>query len=128
MTPGEQAHSLRVWRWLQAQGHHQPELQQAALLHDVGKSVAPLNIVERVLIVLGFRFFHRLASQWSRSQTASGWRKPFVVAARHPAWGADLAAKAGAAPTVVHLIRRHQSPCPPDDHLLHHLQLADEQS
>jgi hypothetical protein len=31
-----------------------------------------------------------------------------VVAARHPEWGAQLAAQAGAAPTVVELIHRHQ--------------------
>jgi hypothetical protein len=38
----------------------------------------------------------------------SGWRRAFVVAVQHPQWGADLAAKAGASPLAVALIRRHQ--------------------
>lgn len=131
MTVGEQAHSLNVLRALQAQGHTAPELLQAALLHDVGKCLAPLTLVDRVVIVLGQRLFKRRVAHWSAG-APRGWRKPFVVAAQHPAWGADLAAQAGATPTVVALIRHHatpmQQPQTPAEHWLAALQQADDTS
>jgi hypothetical protein len=132
MSPGEQAHSLAVLQRAQQQiPPAPPELLQAALLHDVGKSVAPLTIIDRVLIVLGYSLFPKRASQWGTGEPR-GWRKPFVVAQQHPAWGADLAERAGAAPLVVNLIRRHQEGRPAshtvEDELLVRLQFADNES
>lgn len=132
MPPAEQAHALNVLRRVQQQGESPPELQCAALLHDVGKSRQPLQVWERALIVLARKTLPGKATQWGRGP-ASGWRRAFVVAAQHPAWGAELAAQAGAAPLTVRLIRRHQeervhSPGSLEDRLLRQLQTADDLS
>ncbi len=133
MTRAEQAHSLHVLRALarpDAGWPQPPELFQAALLHDVGKTCAPLSLPGRAAVVLARRALPGLAQRWEQAR-ASGWRRPFVTAARHAEWGADLAARAGAAPLVVALIRRHQAPAPrppgtAEDELLYALQLADD--
>ena len=59
--------------------------------------------------------------------------RPFVVAERHPDWGAEMAAQAGASALVVELIRRHQEtpdprPVNQADRLLQQLQVADDLS
>ncbi|MBN2470157.1 MAG: hypothetical protein JXN59_05470, partial [Anaerolineae bacterium] len=48
----EQLHSLRVLGAVQAAGESNPALLVAALLHDVGKTVGPFTLPERVLVVL----------------------------------------------------------------------------
>ena len=130
-SPGEQKHSLKVMRWLAKQAPPQGELLQAALLHDVGKSLAPINLVERVEAVVVRWLVPGLYARWAKAE-ARGWRKPFVTAVNHPAWGAHLAAQAGAAPLVVNLIRRHQEdpegpPSTEEDRLLAWLQEAEKQ-
>src|SRR5262245_51329405 len=132
MSAGEQRHSLYVLQRVRAEcPSAPPELLQAALLHDVGKTVAPLNIVERVLVVVGQRLSSGAAYRWGQGQP-QGWRKAFVVARQHARWGADLAAQAGASSLVSNLINRHQSPITqstrPEDELLKHLQSADDAS
>jgi putative nucleotidyltransferase with HDIG domain len=127
MTPGEQAHSLQVYASLLEQGHSQRELLQAALLHDIGKTRAPLNLAERSLAVLAGRLLPGAAARWGRG-APRGWRRPFVTAAQHPAWGAEMCAQAGAPAQTVSLVRRHQSPASgasPEDALLRALQAAD---
>jgi hypothetical protein len=128
MTLGEQMHSLKVMRWLAAHGFTQPELLQAALLHDVGKSEAPINLAERVEAVLVRWLLPHHYYRWAQAEPR-GWRKPFVTSTQHPAWGADLAAQAGAAPLVVNLIRRHQdqecAPVTEEDWLCAHLHQAE---
>jgi hypothetical protein len=130
--PSEQAHAVRVLRAVSEGGHPyagQIELKQAALLHDIGKTVAPLNVAERTAAVLAGRFFPRQASAWARGKPR-GWRKALAVAAQHPAWGADLCAQAGAPPLTVALVRRHQipilHPLTREDELLGVLQAADD--
>lgn len=127
MTPAEQAHALSVFQRLQQAGYDQPDLLAAALLHDVGKSLSPLSVWDRVLIVLTKRFFPRQVQRWSE-QSSHPLCRPFVVAARHPAWGADLAAAAGASPRTCDLIRSHQDNSILDDPLLAALQQADNES
>lgn len=107
MQPGEQAHSLAVFRRLLDQGETDRDLLAAALLHDVGKSRCRLYLWERVFIVLA----HRIAPHWAWRRDQSAPRGPLrslVVAARHPEWGAQMAQAAGASPCTVELIRRHQ--------------------
>jgi hypothetical protein len=132
LSPGEQAHGLRVLRTVSAGAHPyaaQPELLQAALLHDLGKTVAPLNVFERTWAVLARWLLPAAAARWGRGP-ARGWRRAFVAAACHPGWGAELAAQAGAAPLVAALIRRHQTPLAaartPEDEMLAVLQAADD--
>jgi putative nucleotidyltransferase with HDIG domain len=111
MQSSEQAHSLWIFRQLRQQLSGvdldaQHDLLVAALLHDVGKSRHPLQLWERVVIVLGKALFPNLVQQWG-TQPPDGWKRPFVIAAQHPAWGAEIAAQAGASPLVVALVRRH---------------------
>ena len=133
LQPSEQIHALRVLESIYQQGETDPELHTAALLHDIGKARAPLRIWERVLIVLCKRLCQERVKIWGGGQ-AKGWRRPFVISEQHPIWGCEMAAKAGASPLVVSLIRRHQSPVEPEhispheDRLLEILQDADHQN
>jgi putative nucleotidyltransferase with HDIG domain len=133
LQPSEQIHALRVLQTIQAQGENDPNLQTAALLHDVGKARAPLKIWERVVIVLGKGLFPKWYKIWGEGQP-QGWKRPFVVAEQHAAWGAEMASKVGTSPLAVSLIRRHQSPDnsptsdPYENHLLKILQAADHQN
>ena len=127
MQASEQAHAWQVLRHLEAAGQTDADLLAAALLHDVGKIQSPLSIFDRVTIVLGNRFLPRLARRWGQG-TARGLRRPFVVAACHADWGAELAARAGASPRTCELIRRHQNAPGSQDMLLSALQAADDES
>jgi len=109
LQPGEQVHSLSVMNKIIDQGYSAQELLQAALLHDVGKSRSPLNVWNRTWIVLARNFFPDRLQSWGQGEL-TGWRRTFVVAEQHPAWGAEMAANAGADQKVVALIRQHQQP------------------
>jgi predicted HD phosphohydrolase len=130
MQPSEQWHAYLVMQRLKDEGQDHPALFTAALLHDVGKILYPLSLLERAMIVLGKWFFPRLLSRWGEGARRD-FRRPFVVAERHADWGADLAARAGASEMIVNLIRRHQDvllekPHSLEDRLLHALQSADD--
>jgi hypothetical protein len=132
MQSSEQSHAYRVLQRLEAVGQTDPDLLKAALLHDVGKILHPLSIFDRIIIVLGKRFFSRAARRWSEG-SARGLRLPFVVSERHPEWGADLVAQTGASPRTVELVRRHQAQPLPEpaskfERLLSALQAADDES
>ncbi len=125
-------HSYRVMGTLQDAGHNQPDLLAAALLHDVGKTLAPLSVWERSLIVVAQWLWPDKTAVWGQG-APSGWKRPFVVKAQHPEWGAQMAAAAGSTPLTVELIRRHQDETPATavteaDHLLRLLQWADDQN
>lgn len=133
LQPSEQIHALRVLQTIQAQGETDPDLQVAALLHDIGKARAPLKLWERVVIVLGKACFPHRVQSWGGGQP-QGWKRPFVIAEQHPAWGGEIASEAGTSPLAVSLIRRHQSSEPrspvtqKEDQLLSILQAADHQN
>jgi hypothetical protein len=137
MQPGEQAHSLEVLQKLQEQGETDPDLQTAALLHDVGKSRFPLQVWERVWIVLAQKLLPGRFRAWGAAQGGleqrPWWERASAVAAQHPAWGAELAQAAGCSARAVSLIRRHQDYGPLDpqkeeDRLLARLQALDDRS
>ncbi len=130
MHPSEQAHAFQVLERLKAAGESDPDLLTAALLHDVGKILSPLSTLDRVLIVLARHFVPDLARRWGEG-VPRGFRRPFVVAKQHPAWGAELAAQAGATSRTVSLISSHQAdtkgkPDPQVESLLAALQAADD--
>jgi len=107
LRPSDQFHSYGVRRMLIERGYKNPDLLFAALLHDVGKAQMPLMIWERVLIVLGFKFFRDHAIQMGRRQPTP-FTRSFVVAVQHAAWGASMVNAAGGSPVLVELIKRHQ--------------------
>lgn len=112
MQPGEIAHSLQIWQGLVDFGDCPPDVQVAALLHDVGKTRSPLSVWDRTIIVLARTLLPKQASRWgkdARDGWQTGWRRPFVVAENHPEWGAQMAEGAGASPLTVMLIRQHQA-------------------
>lgn len=107
MLPFEQAHALRVFEGIRGEGYTHPDLLAAALLHDVGKACYPLRPWQRAVAVL-LKKFAPGTYQRIGEMTLSSWRAAIVVAAQHPRWGAEMAAKAGAAPITQELILHHQ--------------------
>lgn len=125
MPPNDQRHAIAVVDTLRQAGYNHPALMQAALLHDVGKSLSQ-PIIHRVLIVL-LEAFWPGALRWLSGESANGrmvnsgspvgyslintiswWRRPFVVHAQHPLLGAAWAEEAGCDPLTVSLILKHQ--------------------
>jgi hypothetical protein len=107
MSDPDQSHSVRVFQTLVDQGEEDEDLLRAALLHDVGKSLAPLRPWQKALVVLTNRILPNQVLKWGQD-TLDGWRKPFVVALQHPEWGAALVQQEGGSETLVTLIRYHQ--------------------
>lgn len=130
MLTNDQRHAVAVARSIWQAGHRRPALLQAALLHDVAKSLGQ-PLIHRVLIVLLEKFWpaglQRLSVAGERlgpnhqpgllvDQQAApvqiskvpAWRRPFVIHANHPLIGAAWAREAGCQPQVVELILRHQ--------------------
>ncbi len=130
-TLSDQWHSYRVATMLQEAGHTHHDLLVAALLHDIGKTKAPLSVFERSWIVLVQWFLPNRVEQWGGGEPV-GWKRPFVVKMQHPEWSAQMAVQAGSTPLAVSLIRRHQDPLSEinseEDHLLQLLQWADDQN
>jgi hypothetical protein len=122
MPPNDQRHAIAVAHNLQQAGYQQVALMQAALLHDVGKSIGQ-PLIHRVLIVL-LEAFWPAALAWLSNkptsqefnpqssilnlQSSNWWRRPFVVHAYHPMIGAVWAQEAGCDPLAVTLILKHQ--------------------
>jgi hypothetical protein len=116
MQPSEQYHAWRVWQTIQTETPPAPSvLATACLLHDVGKCLAPLDLWERIWVVLGAHFLPRSVARWGQTELAQAtwWQRAFVAAVQHPQWGADLAHAAGAPLATVWLILNHQQISPP---------------
>ena len=127
MTVSDQRHCLDMFYSLRERLGADGPLLQAALLHDSGKSAAPVRLWHRVVYVLLGRL-----SEPARSKLCAhggrGWRAPFFVLAHHTDLGADLALKAGCSAEVVALIRSHQRPISPVMPLPSHRRLLALQS
>jgi len=133
MAIAEQRHSLAVLHTLQADGHSEQALLQAALLHDMGKAGAQVQLGHRVVTVLMRSLALALLTRLARNEPGS-WRYPFFVQLHHAERGADLAAGAGTHALAVALIRWHHTAPnkseldPQGQELLAWLQAADEQN
>jgi hypothetical protein len=129
MARADQLHGIAAAHALEEAGFSEPALLGAALLHDVGKTVAPPGILARVVTVLGERAAPVLARRWAcwaeGDAIPRGLRRGFVVRRHHPAWGAALVDAAGAPERMTMWIRRHHDP-PEGDTYLAALQRADE--
>jgi putative nucleotidyltransferase with HDIG domain len=106
MSSMDQHHCLAVFRTLREAGETDTSLLQAALLHDMGKTMGPVRIWHRVIAVLVKAVIPRI---WERVDGEPGtWRYPFYVHRQHALLGAEMARQAGCSPEVVWLITRHE--------------------
>ncbi len=103
MTRRDQRHCLDVYRRLRPQGHDDPDLLAAALLHDVGKGRIALwqRVVYVLLEVRAPGLLRRLAVPGE----GTGWRQTLYRCRHHPELGAKLAREVGSSDQVVALIR-----------------------
>jgi len=125
----DRRHGLAVMQTLQAEGHTDPALMAAALLHDAGKSAVVggrLTLWHRALVVLMNALSPNLVGQIGQDQPGS-WRWPFFVQMHHAEIGAELAQYAGCSGCTAELIRSHEAPRgQTDGALLAALQRADD--
>lgn len=130
MTVGDQRHSLDLFYGLRARKGNDEALLQAALLHDVGKSLARIHLWHRVVYVLLGRLSGSLRARLG-ARPDRDWRYPYHVLVHHTELGAELARRAGCSDDVVALIRNHQQPVsaqipPAAQRRLRALQAADD--
>ncbi|HUP83690.1 MAG TPA: hypothetical protein VM284_05835 [Candidatus Limnocylindria bacterium] len=109
MHPADQRHGLDVVAALRAEGHVQPELLLAGLLHDSGKGRA-LHVWHRVSWSLGERYGPRVERLLERLPT---FHKAFGTMRDHAARSAELAAAAGCSAATADLIRNQAEPTDP---------------
>lgn len=108
MPRGDQAHALAVLRALRREGCAPPEVEQAALLHDVGKSRRGLTLIHRILIVLLEEVAKESLNRLAASDPSS-WRYPFHAHLHHGEMGAQQCETVGCSPLTVALVRYHDS-------------------
>jgi hypothetical protein len=107
MSGPDRRHSVTVARRVERSLGHEAsrEILAAALLHDVGKSVAGLRTYGRVIATVSAAVVgHHMAYQWSESK---GFVRRVGLYLRHPELGGDLLALAGSHPFTVAWTREH---------------------
>ena len=107
MSPIDQRHCLDVFNNLLRQGHSDPDLLRAALLHDVGKR--GIHLWHRVAGVLLEAFWPTLLEKLAVNRPQS-WLYGFYIYWYHADVSAELAGRSGCSPSVVELIRGHHTP------------------
>jgi hypothetical protein len=122
MHRADQRHGLDVVAALRGQGHSDPELLLAGLLHDCGKGRS-VGLWHRVGWSLGERYGARVRRLWL---VLPGFRRAFEDLDQHAARSAELCLEAGCSPRVAELV--HNQAEPTDDLLGEALRLADEAS
>jgi len=122
MHRADRRHGLDVVAMLRREGHTDPDLLLAGLLHDSGKGRS-LHLWHRVAWSLGERYGERLHNSFNKLPT---FRRAFATIGAHAQASADLALAAGCSERCAELIRHQAAPL--DDDLGVALQLADEAS
>jgi hypothetical protein len=104
MTRRDQQHCLDVYRRLRQQGHDDPDLLAAALLHDIGKG--RIALWQRVVYVLLEAWAPGLLDRLAQPEGA-GWPASggLYRCRHHSELGAKLAREAGSSDQVAALIR-----------------------
>lgn len=139
MPVDAQRHSLDVLHAVRSTGVRNPDLDAAALLHDVGKLAAdeggvPLGFWLRTPLVLLEAWSPRTLARVASADPAGGWRYTAYVHREHPRIGAEWAVRAACGSLTCWLIRHHQDGLAsleatgagePDLQLLRVLQAAD---
>jgi hypothetical protein len=137
MPRDAQRHSLNVLAMLEANSDIPHDLAVAALLHDVGKTVArragvQLSLWMRGPMVILERLAPALTVRMTSDDPIDGWRYLLYVHVEHPRLGAQLAAEAGCSQLACWLIEQHQNREIDDRDarsvLLRQLQWADNQN
>lgn len=131
MRRSEQLHGLNVLQTALRQGPVPRDLAVAALLHDVGKTRYAVRIWQKTFAVAVQALAPGLFDRLSHGNPARFWLRPFAVKAQHPAWSAELLARAGASETAIWLVAHHQEPASqwandPHFNRLRRLQQADD--
>jgi hypothetical protein len=113
MSKAEQAHSIRVCKTLIADGENEIDLLAAALLHDIGKTLYPLKLWERIWIVLwkernGERERGSCRVPWDEINQYPWWRRAMIVADNHAEWGAQLLKQYPVSSRLIWLVQYHQ--------------------
>jgi len=102
----DQRHGFDVFNTLLQQGHSDPDLLRAALLHDVGKM--GICLWHRVAGVLLEAFWPALLEKLAVNRPQS-WLYGFYIYRHHADLSAKLAEGSGCSPSVVELIRGHHT-------------------
>lgn len=110
MSGPDRRHSVEVARRVErALGHEASRpILAAALLHDVGKTVAGLRTYGRVVATLSAMVGgHSMADHWARKR---GFTRKVGLYLMHDEFGADLLELAGSDPLTVTWTREHHWP------------------
>ena len=122
MHRADKRHGLDVARLLERDGHGDPDLLLAALLHDCSKG-SGVGLPHRVAWSLGERYGDGVLDLFAH---LPGFRPAFGRLETHAEESADLALRAGCSERAAELIRHQAAPIDPDAGVA--LQLADEAS
>ncbi|HWH37107.1 MAG TPA: hypothetical protein VNT28_04950 [Candidatus Limnocylindrales bacterium] len=122
MHRADQRHGLDVVGALRAQGHEDPELLLAGLLHDCGKA-RDVGVWHRVGWSLAERYGSRVRRAWA---LLPGFDTAFQNLDRHAERSAELCRAAGCGERVAELVRLQADPG--SDAMGQALRLADEAS
>ena len=120
MHRADQRHGLDVVTRLRAEGHDDPELLMAALLHDCSKGPS-VRLGHRVTWSLGERYGERVLAPF---QLLPGFPAAFERLRHHADDSATLALAAGCSARTAELIRHQSAPTDPVAGVA--LRLADE--
>ncbi len=114
MDARDQRHCLDTFLTLQSGGCANPEILDAALLHDCGKALGSIAIWHRVALVLANAAGLRVLEAEAGAPRGS-LRHTLYVQREHARLGADLASGCGASPGLTALIRWHEAGAAPAD-------------